>query len=274
MGPDISVVIPTYNRVRLLKKCLKSLLNQSLDKARFEIIVVDDGSSDETIDMLMKLINKTAHALRAYRQDHKLSGCARNLGIKAAFGDIILSMDDDIEANSNLLKQHLEVHYKFPELETAIVGKVITGKSGIDIMNPDNRKISSIGVTTDGDLLVDVNYFTTQNVSFKREFVIKAGLFTPGLPRMDDMDLAFRLKYRGLNLIYLHNATCIHMKPLNTIEKVVDSGKRYGQTLAYYYHRIPHFQGEIANLGARFNGGWDHFIHYPWNYIKDTGRRF
>lgn len=274
MHPAMSVVIPTYNRAQLLRKCLTSLLNQSLDKRRFEIVVVDDGSNDETADMITELIDKTTHALRKYRQENGFSGSARNLGVKEAYGDIILCMDDDILADPDLLKQHLELHYKYPELEMAVAGRVITGNSGVDIMNPDSRRISGVGTTGNGDLLVDVGHFATGNVSLKRRTIIDAGLFTPGLPRLDDMDLAFRLKDRGLRLIYCPEAIGIHMRPLDTLEKVVDSGKRYGQTLAKYCWRMPHCQREIASLGARFNGGWHHLIHHPWNYVKDTGRRW
>jgi len=273
MPPIISVVIPTYNRAQLLGKCLTALLNQSLEKERYEIIVVDDGSNDETDEILTGLINKTTHALRYFKQEHNFSGSARNLGIKEAHGNIILSMDDDILADTNLLMLHLELHYKYPALEMGVLGRNITGNSGVDIMNPDGQKISGIGVTGKGDLLVDVKYFSTANTSLKRKSIVRAGLYTPGLPRLDDMDLAFRLKDRGVKFIYCAEAICIHMRPLDTVEKVVASGKRYGQTLAEFYRRIPHFQREIANLGARFNGGWQQLIHRPWNYLKDTGRR-
>ncbi|MFC2088647.1 glycosyltransferase family 2 protein [Calditrichota bacterium] len=274
MIPQISVVIPTYNRAKLLRKCIKALFNQSINLNLFEIIIVDDGSNDNTSEVLSKLINYRNNSIKIFKQQNNFSGSARNIGIKNASADIILSLDDDILADPNLIEQHLEVHKKYPNLETAVVGKVITSNRGIDIMNPDNRKISSIGITRHGDTLVDVNYFTTTNMSLKREFVVEAGLFTPGLSRMDDMDLAFRLKDKGLKLIYCPEAACIHMRPLDTVEKVVDSGKRYGQTLAEYYRRIPNFQKNIASLGARFNGGWAQLIHHPWNYVKDTGRRW
>lgn len=103
---------------------------------------------------------------------------------------------------------------------------------------------------------------------------MSVGLYTPGLPRLDDSDLAFRLKDNGVKFIYCRDAICVHLRPRDTVEKVVDSGKRYGQTLAEFYYRIPHFQRERSNLGARFNGGWQQLIHHPWNYVKDTGRRW
>jgi cellulose synthase/poly-beta-1,6-N-acetylglucosamine synthase-like glycosyltransferase len=91
---------------------------------------------------------------------------------------------------------------------------------------------------------------------------------------MDDTDIAFRLKDMGAKLLYCPEAIGIHMRPLDTVEKVVDSGKRYGQTLAECYCRIPNFRREIASFGARFNGGWHQLINHPWNYVKDTGRRW
>jgi glycosyltransferase involved in cell wall biosynthesis len=258
----------------MLKETIETLFKQSLSKERFEIIIVDDGSGDGTSDMLNEIKNRTKHKLRTYRQENQLSGSARNLGIKVANGSIILSMDDDLTAHSDLLKYHLEFHHIYPETGSAVLGKVETGAGGVDLLTPNNRAITSMNTTEHGDPIVDVSYFTTQNVSLKKEFVIKAGMFTPGLPRLDDMDLAFRLKERALKLIYCSKALAIHNQPLDTLEKVVNSGKMYGWTLGEYYDQIPHFQKEITSLGARFSGGWNGLIQHPYSHLKDAVRRW
>lgn len=274
MELELSIVIPTYNRVDILRKTIKDLLNQSLSKERFEIIIVDDGSIDGTADMLNDLKSQATHNLKTYRQKNQLSGSARNLGIKAADAPIILSMDDDLTAHPDLLKYHLELHHRYPEAESAVLGKVETSSDGVDLLTPNNRAISGNNTTEHGDPIVDVSYFTTQNVSLKKKFVIEAGMFTPGLPRLDDMDLAFRLKERGLNLIYCPKAVAIHNQPLDTLEKVVNSGKLYGRTLGEYYDQIPLFQKEITSLGARFSGGWNGLILHPYSHLKDAVRRW
>ena len=274
MEIELSIVIPTYNRVDILRETIENLLNQSLSKERFEIIIVDDGSIDGTADMLNYLKSQTIHNLKAYRQENQLSGSARNLGIKAASGPIILSMDDDLTAHPDLLKYHLEFHHTYPKPGSAVLGMVKTGADGVDLLTPNNRTIFSSYMTEHCDPIVDVSYFTTQNVSLKKEFVIKAGMFTPGLPRLDDMDLAFRLKEKGLKLIYCPKAVVIHNQPLDSLGKVVNSGKMYGLTLGEYYDQIPLFQKEITSLGARFSGGWNGLIHHPYRRLKDAARRW
>ncbi len=100
----ISVVIPTYNEAHVLKLCLDSLLAQD---ALFEIIVVDDGSTDGTIDFL-RTYQINHKQIFVIEQKHKGAGSARNLGVKQSTGDILVFVDADMtfEPNfvSNLVK--------------------------------------------------------------------------------------------------------------------------------------------------------------------------
>lgn len=274
MQPEISVVIPTYNRITLLSQTLNKLLQQSLNKDRFEIIVVDDGSEDRTADGLLEIKKLSMRNLKIYRQKNKGSPSARNLGIKEAMGHIIISMDDDMWAYPDLLELHLNFHEKHPEVESAVLGAVKTGNEDADLCDPDNRKMQGVTTSINGDILTHYSNFTTQNVSLKRDFLIEAGLFKEGLQRFDDMELAFRLKDKGLKLYYCPQAISIHKQPLNTLEKVISSGKQYGKVLAEWYDLIPQLRKERTNLGARFDGGWEQFLHYPCGYVKDSIRRW
>jgi len=92
----ISVIVPTYNRPFLLKKCLKSLMKQ--DYSDFEVIVVDDGSKIDT-----KLIVKKFPEVKYFRQQNKGPGAARNFGLEKASGDIIAFTDDDCQVPKNWL---------------------------------------------------------------------------------------------------------------------------------------------------------------------------
>ena len=93
-GPLVSVVICTYNRRDLLQRCLLSLLEQTHPKDDYEIIVVDDGSTDGTADLLQELARSSDRALRCFRQENQGSATARNLGIAMAGGEIIASIDE------------------------------------------------------------------------------------------------------------------------------------------------------------------------------------
>lgn len=274
MEPEISVVIPTHNRATILRETLEALFSQSLDKDRFEIVVVDDGSQDGTADMLAELSSRTSHHLRTYWQENKLAGTARNLGIQEAKAAIVLLMDDDIIPNPELLKQHLQLHRRYPEVDVGVSGRVITGSTNVDLCRPDYRKVPFNNTTDHGDPLIDAGSLVTQNISLKRKFIIEGGLFTDGLPCLQDKELGLRLRKRGLRLIYCREAVVIHLAPLDTVEKVVKNGKNYGRTLAEWYERIPQFQSEITLFAGRFNAGWRHFASDPLQYFKDAVRRW
>jgi glycosyltransferase involved in cell wall biosynthesis len=95
----ISVIIPTYNEESVILECLKSLEKQSLKN--FEVIVVDDGSTDKTLE---KLKNLKISKIKILQQEHKGPGAGRNLGAKHAGGDILVFVDADMTFDRNFLK--------------------------------------------------------------------------------------------------------------------------------------------------------------------------
>ena len=96
----ISVIIPTFNEEDVIGRCLESLKNQSY--ADFEVIVVDDGSSDTT-PQLLRGAGKTG-SVKVFFQEHKGAGAARNLGSKYASGDILVFVDADMTFDKNFLR--------------------------------------------------------------------------------------------------------------------------------------------------------------------------
>lgn len=106
-----SVIVPTYNRYDEINELLNSLVNQSLDDNLFEVIIVDDGSTDDTYKVVKNVIEKAPINLRFLKQDHKGPGEARNYGMKEAKGEYLLFIDSDCIADENWLtayKIHLE----------------------------------------------------------------------------------------------------------------------------------------------------------------------
>ena len=96
----ISVIIPTFNEEDVIGRCLESLKNQSY--ADFEVIVVDDGSSDTT-PQLLRGAGKTG-SVKVFFQEHKGPGAARNLGSRHASGDILVFVDADMTFDKNFLR--------------------------------------------------------------------------------------------------------------------------------------------------------------------------
>ena len=97
----ISVIIPTYNEEKVLVECLSSLDKQTFKN--FEVIVVDDGSSDKTWEILPDL-KFNNYKLRILKQDHKGAGAARNLGARRAEGEILVFVDADMTFDKKFLQ--------------------------------------------------------------------------------------------------------------------------------------------------------------------------
>ena len=98
----ISVVIPTYNRRESLALCLEAVFDQDLPSSRYEVVVVVDGSRDGTSGMLQIIVE----------QKNRGQATARNAGVNAATGEIVLFLDDDFQCDRGLLSAHLLAHEK------------------------------------------------------------------------------------------------------------------------------------------------------------------
>lgn len=101
-----SVIVPTFNRLDEIRELLQSLEKQSLPKEKFEVIIVDDGSTDETEAFVTKLIATGTLNLSFYKQDHKGPGPARNTGMEKACGEYYVFVDSDCIADENWLKAY------------------------------------------------------------------------------------------------------------------------------------------------------------------------
>ena len=121
MTPEVSAVLTTHNRAVLLPRVLEGLARQNLDHARFEVIAIDDGSSDSTPEVLEAWRGRLP--LRIVRQEHAGVAAAKNLGVLMASGPILVFLDDDDVAEPDLLAQHLAAHIAQPDPTIAVLGR-------------------------------------------------------------------------------------------------------------------------------------------------------
>ena len=117
----ISVIIPTYNRSKGMEYTIRSLINQDLDKSEFEIVVVDDGSSDDTFGVLKKYEEEVNIAYGYQSNKGYRPASARNIGIRIARGRICLFIDSGIILKTDCLRRHIEFHRNLRN-EAAIIG--------------------------------------------------------------------------------------------------------------------------------------------------------
>lgn len=222
MTPELSVVVPTYRRPGLLGRLLASLREQVLDPGRFEIIVVDDHSGDETERVLTGAEDGMPH-LRPVAQPRNLGpAAARNRGVEEARAQLILFLDDDISAPPGLVGGHLTAHEETKDPQLGILGRVDWHP---DLrVTPFMRWVDRSGLqfgyeTWLREGWVDPPYaaFYTANLSLPRRLILDAGGFDERFPypAYEDMELAWRLTQRGFHMEYRPQLLVHHTRAID-----------------------------------------------------------
>jgi len=183
----VSVIIPTYNRASLIGRAIKSVLNQTYQK--FEIIIVDDGSTDKTEEIIKSFKDERVRYIR--NEKNKGASAARNIGIRFARGGYIAFQDSDDE----WLPEKLEKQMKVFEITAEKVGVVYSGfwriKNNKKIYIPSNKITKKEGYIHKE--ILRENFVTTQVVIIKKKCFKKAGMFDERLPRLQDWELWIRI---------------------------------------------------------------------------------
>ncbi|MEZ4681174.1 MAG: glycosyltransferase family A protein [Caldilineaceae bacterium] len=123
--PDVSVVLPTYNRQAQLQQVLVGLEQQSYPLTDFEVIVVSDGSTDGTNEYLQTFAKETPLDLTVVIQTNQGPAAARNNGVQAAKGELVLFIDDDVVPVPQLIEAHMATHQRYPG-EVVVMGPMLT----------------------------------------------------------------------------------------------------------------------------------------------------
>ena len=208
-SPSLSAILCTYNRAPFLNRVLDSLTGQTLRKEEYEIIVIDDGSSDNTKEVVKPY--EALLPLRYVYQRNAGLASAKNHGIFLARGKILLFLDDDDIAGPRLFEAHLRTHTRYEGDKYAVLGH--TSLDPEIAKNPLMHFVTEIGgflfsypAIKDGELL-DYTYFWGGRTSCKRRFLINHGVFNPVFRfGCEDIELGYRLSKHGLTVVYDKNA--------------------------------------------------------------------
>lgn len=231
-----SVVIPTYNRLPILQKCLRALEQQHYHDpvTDYEIVLVDDGSTDGTLDWLQEYSSEFPH-LRIFCQTHQGPAAARNLGVKEAKGETIIFIDSDLVVTEIFLQSHAETLKKAYQTSDQVFtyGRVIN-TCNFEEPTSEPYKITDFSAA----------YFATGNVAIARHWLLEAGLFDTGfqLYGWEDLELGVRLKKLGLKLIKCPEAVGYHWHPpfaLNQLPQLIDKEIQRGRMGVLFYQKHP-----------------------------------
>jgi glucosyl-dolichyl phosphate glucuronosyltransferase len=182
----ISLVIPTYNRVGLLKRALESAVSLDYPPERYEIIAVDNGSDDATAEVVQIIANKNAEHSIAYVREKRLGlHNARHAGTWAAKGNILLFTDDDATFDRNWLRAYAEAFDAHPEMAAAggpvrPAWETPPPKWLIELMHDSATcgMFSLMEPHKDFRLMADGMFFGV-NMAIRRNILIKLGGFNP-----------------------------------------------------------------------------------------------
>jgi GT2 family glycosyltransferase len=209
IGLEISVVVPTFNRRRQLARLMDGLLRQSCPANSFEVIVVNDGSEDDTVQYLDLL--KTPFCLRVISQPNQGVATARNQGVADARANWILFLDDDVSPVPELIQRHLEILCQ--DEQRVVLGPMLTP---LDIqLEPwvlwEQRMLEKqYNSMLRGKWEPTARQFYTGNTSLARRHILAAGGFDPAFRRAEDVELAYRLQAQGLQFYFAPQAQVYH----------------------------------------------------------------
>jgi glycosyltransferase involved in cell wall biosynthesis len=224
-----SIIIPTYNRLPILQKCLQAMEAQDFTQP-YEVVIVDDGSTDGTVEFLQSHAAEFPH-VQLYQQNHEGAAIARNTGIDVAIGETIVFIDSDLVVTPVFLSSHAKA--------LANNDRAFTYGRVINTANFEDPTSEPLKVTD-----LSNAFFATGNVAIAKHWLLEAGKFDTSFRQYgwEDLELGVRLKNLDLKLIKCPNAVGYHWHPAFTIEqlpKLVDIEAQRGRMGVVFYQKHP-----------------------------------
>ena len=247
MGVSFSVVIPTFRRPETLFPVLDALGRQ-VTPPEFEVVVVDDGSGDDTPARLSAY--RPAYPFRFFSQENGGPASARNRGVREARGRIVLFLGDDTVPEPPLLAVHGKAHGE-PRMHPIAVLGYTTWPRDLRV-SPFLHQINEYGLQFGYGLIRDpeqvpFNFFYTSNVSLPRELLLEAGLFDTSFPHAawEDIEVAYRLMQRGMRMLYRPEAVARHHHDI-TFASFRRRQEKAGEAAAIFYRKHPELGDFLA----------------------------
>jgi len=226
--PFISIIVPAYNAAETLGECLAALLDQSIPRSEYEVIVVDDGSTDATQEVVKK------YGVLLLTQANQGPAAARNLGVSHAQGEILLFTDADCAPARNWIEAMVA-----PFVDPEIVG--VKG-----VYKTWQKELVACFVQLEYEDKYDkmcrepyIDFIDTYSAAYRKAVFQNNGGFDPAFPRAsgEDIDFSWRLSRRGCKMVFVPSAVVYHRH----VASVLDYVHRkyyvgYWRVLMYRHH--------------------------------------
>lgn len=226
---DVSVVVPAYNQADLLGHALRALLDQTLAPDRYEVVVVDDGSTDDT----PRVVEALAPRIRLVRfPANRGRSAARNAGIRAARAGLIVFVDSDVLVRPDFLDQHRRTH--------AGHGREVLSRGPV-VAVPSVDAAAGARVPR---FAASPAYLDTANAGVARAALERAGMFDESFPGYgwEDLELGIRLRRAGVRRVFCPQAVAFHVQPpaqWADVENLVRKEDARARSAAYFYRKTP-----------------------------------
>jgi len=237
-GMRATIQLCTYNRAALLERVLDACFEQTIDASAYEIVLVNDGSTDDTSAVIERARARAVCRFTVVDQPNSGLAKGRNAGIGRAQGERIIFIDDDVLPLPNFVAEHLRSHDAHP---LAIVrGGAINVESFDELPYPKWSPKDYSG-----------NYFWTTNVSVPLATIRAIGGFNESFSEYgwEDIDVGMRLRSRGVTAVFNSHALVYHYKPQprsGNIEKMLRQAQAQARTAVQLTKIHPHWRAYLA----------------------------
>ena len=244
---SLSVLIPTKNRAQELDKTLSAYLKQSLAPGKYELLLVNDHGRLSEVEKLAERYGEHLNIRLINNAGKGGPAAARNLAIERARGEIVLITGDDIVPDEAFLAEHLDGHRRFPEVETALVGRThwhpdLPPSPFHDYIGGEGGQQFNYQGMAHGRK-AHFNRFYTSNCSLKRTFLVEdEQLFSTHyrFAACEDIEFAYRLHLKGMELRYWEKAEGYHLHEM-TPQSFTSRQYKVGQMLTLLALQHPSF---------------------------------
>ncbi len=200
----VSVVVPAYNAEKTVEACLRSLLDQTVPSSDYEVLLVDDGSTDRTGALAQQF------PIRYFHQENRGPAAARNLGVENARGDIILFTDSDCVAKRDWVES-MTRPFENGDIG-GVKGAYRTEQKGLV------ARFAQVEFEERYELLnkhTYIDFVDSYSAAFRTSDFLKAGGFDTSFPRAnnEDTELSYKLARMGCRMVFVPEAIVYHRHP-------------------------------------------------------------